>query len=340
MTDQEIRELPKVWCVGGDGGLGDIGFQNLSKSVLQNRPNMHVILLDTQVYSNTGGQNSDSSPMPGGGDMNSLGVATQGKMTEKKSVAEILSVGHGSPYVAQLSMANSGRYYRSIMDGLEYRGAAFFQSFTTCQPEHGVGDDMSNIQATTIRDSRGMPDFISNPSLGETGAETIDIRSNPSHNRDWHQVKSPLREEKYTYTVAHWAVTEARFRRHHRPAKEGEGTILLDEFMLRLNQNDVVNRRYLKRDHRAHTPDFEIYIDVDADGKVQRRVISRQMALFCIERRKAWRMLQSRAGVKNTDYIAHKALLTKVDKGKIELEDFLSRTAELYEEEKAALAVR
>ena len=62
MTDQEIVELPKVWVVGGDGGIGDIGYQNMSKVMLQNRPNVKVLMLDTQVYSNTGGQNSDSTP--------------------------------------------------------------------------------------------------------------------------------------------------------------------------------------------------------------------------------------------------------------------------------------
>jgi len=69
MTDQEVKELPKVWRVGGDGGMGDIGFQNVSKVVLQNRPNVKLLMLDTQVYSNTGGQNSDHSPMAGGFDM-------------------------------------------------------------------------------------------------------------------------------------------------------------------------------------------------------------------------------------------------------------------------------
>jgi len=62
MTDQEIVELPKVWVVGGDGGMGDIGYQNMSKVILQNRPNVKALMLDTQVYSNTGGQNSDSPP--------------------------------------------------------------------------------------------------------------------------------------------------------------------------------------------------------------------------------------------------------------------------------------
>ena len=107
MTDQEIVELPKVWVVGGDGGIGDIGYQNTSKVMLQNRPNVKVLMLDTQVYSNTGGQNSDSTPMLGGNDMNVFGSATQGKNTEKKTVAETFLAGHGSPFVAQVSMANA-----------------------------------------------------------------------------------------------------------------------------------------------------------------------------------------------------------------------------------------
>ena len=143
MTDQEIRELPKVWVVGGDGALGDIGFQNVSKVILQNRPNVKMLMLDTQVYSNTGGQNSDSSTMLGGYDMNQFGIASQGKLIEKKNVAEAFTSGHGSPFVAQVSMANAAKLYKAMLDGLEYRGTAFFQCYTTCQPEHGVSDNMS-----------------------------------------------------------------------------------------------------------------------------------------------------------------------------------------------------
>ena len=143
MTDQEILEMPKVWVVGGDGGMGDIGYQNMSKVILQNRPNVKAVMLDTQVYSNTGGQNSDSTPMLGGNDMNMFGTATQGKNVEKKTVAETFLAGHGSPFVAQISIANAPKLYRSILDGIEYRGTAFLQCFTTCQPEHGVADDMA-----------------------------------------------------------------------------------------------------------------------------------------------------------------------------------------------------
>ena len=190
MTDQEIVELPKVWVVGGDGGMGDIGYQNMSKVILQNRPNVKALMLDTQVYSNTGGQNSDSTPMLGGDDMNAFGAATQGKNTEKKTVAETFLAGHGSPFVAQVSMANAPKLYRAILDGLEYRGTMFLQAFTTCQPEHGVADDMALHQAQRVRDSRGVPEFVFNPRLGETYQEALDIKGNPSIDLDWYETKS------------------------------------------------------------------------------------------------------------------------------------------------------
>jgi pyruvate/2-oxoacid:ferredoxin oxidoreductase beta subunit len=176
MTDQEIIELPKAWVVGGDGGMGDIGYQNMSKVILQNRPNVKAVMLDTQVYSNTGGQNSDSTPMLGGNDMNMFGTATQGKNVEKKTVAETFLAGHGSPFVAQVSIANAPKLYRAILDGLEYRGTAFFQCFTTCQPEHGVADDLALTQAQRVRDSRGAPEFVFNPRLGESYQEVLDIK--------------------------------------------------------------------------------------------------------------------------------------------------------------------
>ena len=50
MTDQEILELPKAWVVGGDGGMGDIGYQNTSKVILQNRPNVKALMLDTRSF--------------------------------------------------------------------------------------------------------------------------------------------------------------------------------------------------------------------------------------------------------------------------------------------------
>jgi pyruvate-ferredoxin/flavodoxin oxidoreductase len=334
MTDQEIVELPKVWVVGGDGGIGDIGYQNTSKVMLQNRPNVKVLMLDTQVYSNTGGQNSDSTPMLGGNDMNVFGSATQGKNTEKKTVAETFLAGHGSPFVAQISMANAPKLYRAILDGLEYRGTMFLQAFTTCQPEHGVPDDMALFQAQRVRDSRGAPEFVFNPRLGETYQEALDLKGNPSIDLDWYETKSKTTGETMRYTVAHWCTTEARFRNHLKKIKPEAAAKLihLDNMLIRITQQDVVYRRYLTPGHRAFIPDFGVYIKYEADGKLEYRALSRQLVMFCVERRKAWRMLQSKAGIQNKEYAAQKAILAEVDAGKIPLDEFLAHAHELLAE--------
>ncbi|MGA8608051.1 MAG: 2-oxoacid:acceptor oxidoreductase family protein [Candidatus Sulfotelmatobacter sp.] len=332
MTDLEVLELPKVWAVGGDGGMGDIGYQNTSKVILQNRPNVKVVMLDTQLYSNTGGQNSDSTPMLGGNDMNVFGAATEGKTTEKKTVAETFLAGHGSPFVAQVSLANPPKFLRAILDGLEYRGTAFLQCFTTCQPEHGVGDDMALIQAQRVRDSRGAPEFIFNPRLGETYAETLDLKGNPSPDKDWYESKAKGAEEVSRYTVAHWCLTEARFRNHFKKIKkeQAEKLISLENMLVRITQQDVVYRRYLLPEHRSYVPDFGVYIKVPgAKGDVEYRATSRQLVLFCVERRKAWRMLQSKAGIVNKDYAAQKSILADVDAGKISKEELFAHGEQL-----------
>ena len=338
MTEQEIRELPKVWVVGGDGALGDIGFQNVSKVILQNRPNVKMLMLDTQVYSNTGGQNSDSSTMLGGYDMNQFGVASQGKLIEKKNVAEAFTSGHGSPFVAQVSMANSAKLFKAILDGLAYRGTAFFQAYTTCQPEHGVGDNMSAEQAKLVRDARGMPEFIFNPRRGESSQEAFDLKGNPSIDRDWWQTKYASTGEDYAFGVAHWAITEGRFRKHIKPIKETEaaGLMLLDEQLFFITQDDVIHRRVFDEQHRSFVKNFGCYIKSEAEGKMKFYAVTRQMVLFGVERRKAWRMLQSKAGVINKDYMAQKAFLAKLDKGEISLADAKTRLRELIAAEYAA----
>jgi len=328
LSEEEVLELPRVWAVGGDGGMGDIGYQNVSKAVLQNRPNLQIMMLDTQVYSNTGGQNSESSPMTGGFDMNQFGDATEGKLTEMKSVAESFLAGHGSPYVAQVSTANTANLYRALLEGLCYRGTAYFQVYTTCQPEHGVSDSASKRQATLARDSRGLPEFTYDPGRGESFTEAIDIKANPNHERDWFQkAVAKGKREKYAYTVAHWAVTEARFRSHHKriDAEEAARLIPLEKMIQLVTMDDVVKRRHLVPGHRAHIPrDGVCLTTYDAEGNPEYRRLSRQMVLFCIERRKAWRMLQSRAGVTNEDYANQRALLARLEAGELRREDVLA----------------
>jgi pyruvate-ferredoxin/flavodoxin oxidoreductase len=272
--------------------------------------------------------------MLGGGDMNTFGSATQGKNTEKKTVAETFLAGHGSPFVAQVSMANAPKLYRSILDGLEYRGTMFLQAFTTCQPEHGVADDMALHQAQRVRDSRGAPEFVFNPRLGETYQEALDIKGNPSIDLDWYETKSKETGEISRYTVAHWCTTEARFRNHLKKIKpeQAEKMIFLDNMLVRITQQDVVYRYYVKPGHRAYIPDFGVYIKQEQDGKTVYYALSRQLVMFCVERRKAWRMLQSKAGIVNKEYLAQKAILADVNAGKLPVEELFARGHELVRE--------
>jgi hypothetical protein len=97
--------------------------------------------------------------------------------------------------------------------------------------------------------------------------------------------------------------------------------IPLDNMLVRITQQDVVYRYYVKPGHRAYIPDFGVYIKHEQDGKTSLlRALSRQLVMFCVERRKAWRMLQSKAGIVNKEYQAQKAILAEVDAGKLPVE--------------------
>jgi pyruvate-ferredoxin/flavodoxin oxidoreductase len=80
-------------------------------------------------------------------------------------------------------------------------------------------------------------------------------------------------------------------------------------------------------------PDFGVYIRVQgSNGDAEYRAISRQLVLFCVERRKAWRMLQSKAGIENREYKAQRALLADVDAGKISKADLFAHAELLLRE--------
>jgi pyruvate-ferredoxin/flavodoxin oxidoreductase len=82
----------------------------------------------------------------------------------------------------------------------------------------------------------------------------------------------------------------------------------------KVTMNDIIHRNHVKEGHRSFIPDFGVYtIDYDSTGKPVYYTLSRQLVIFTVERRKAWRMLQSRAGIQNPDYQAQKELIRKMD---------------------------
>jgi pyruvate-ferredoxin/flavodoxin oxidoreductase len=184
-----------------------------------------------------------------------------------------------------------------------------------------------------------MPEFVFNPRLGETSQDAFDLKGNPSVNRDWWETQFKAGGDKYNFTVAHWALTEGRFRKHLKAITEEQSRDLigLDDMLVRLAQDDVVQRRVFDPNHRSFVPDFGVYIRAEIKGAVRHYTLSRQLVLFCVERRKSWRMLQSKAGIVSKDYQAQKALLRKVDAGEIPVNDLQTRTRELFQAELAAL---
>jgi len=101
----------------------------------------------------------------------------------------------------------------------------------------------------------------------------------------------------------------------------------------------VVYRRYLVHDHRSYIPDFGVYIKIQgSNGDAEYRAISRQLVLFCVARRQAWRMLQSKAGIENREYKAQRSILADVDTGKISHQAFFAHAEELLKERLAASA--
>lgn len=116
--------------------------------------------------------------------------------------------------------------------------------------------------------------------------------------------------------------------------------VTFDEILALVTQDDVVHRRVFDPAHRSFVPNFGAYIKAEINGKTKYFAVSRQMILFGVERRKSWRMLQSKAGQANKDYLAQKAVLAKIDKGELPLAEAKGRLRELLAAEASVVGAK
>ncbi len=182
-SDEEWELCPPVVAIGGDGAMYDIGFQNLSRAMMSGKP-IKVLVLDTQVYSNTGGQACTSGFFGQISDMAQYGKSIQGKQEIRKEIG-LIGMAHRTSYVMQSTIANPNHMIEGMITGLKTRRPALFNLYTPCQPEHGIGDDMSAHQAKLAVESRAYPLFRYNPDLGVTPEECFDLEGNPAIDLDW-----------------------------------------------------------------------------------------------------------------------------------------------------------
>ncbi|MCP3959485.1 MAG: pyruvate ferredoxin oxidoreductase, partial [bacterium] len=118
-TDDEFRLCPPVLTIGGDGAMLDIGFQNVSRLMASGKP-IRVVVLDTQVYSNTGGQACTSGFHGQISDMAAYGAASHGKEEQRKEMS-LIAMAHRGTYVLQSSQALPSHLLGGVLRGLGSR---------------------------------------------------------------------------------------------------------------------------------------------------------------------------------------------------------------------------
>lgn len=119
-------EKKSMWIIGGDGWAYDIGFSGLDH-VLSTGENVNILVLDTEVYSNTGGQKSKSSPIGA-----SAKFSVKGKTTGKKDLA-MQAMAHGKAFVAEISMgANDVHALKTILEAEAFPGPSIIIAYSHC----------------------------------------------------------------------------------------------------------------------------------------------------------------------------------------------------------------
>jgi pyruvate-ferredoxin/flavodoxin oxidoreductase len=171
LADMLVRK--SVWIVGGDGWAYDIGFGGLDH-VLASGRNVKVLVLDTEVYSNTGGQMSKSTPRAA-----VAKFASAGKPGRKKDLG-LIAMTYGNIYVATIAMgASDEQTLRAFLEAEAYDGPALIIAYSHCIA-HGIE------MATGMQDQKAAVDsgqwllYRYNPSLAEEGENPLVLDSRGS----------------------------------------------------------------------------------------------------------------------------------------------------------------
>ncbi|MBU6134035.1 pyruvate:ferredoxin (flavodoxin) oxidoreductase [Clostridium tertium] len=137
LKDKEFFVHRSQWIFGGDGWAYDIGYGGLDH-VLASGENVNVLVFDTEIYSNTGGQSSKSTP-----EAAVAKFAATGKRTKKKDLG-LMAMTYGYVYVAQVCMgANLNQTLKAIAEAEAYNGPSLIIAYSTCI-SHGIKMGMSN----------------------------------------------------------------------------------------------------------------------------------------------------------------------------------------------------
>ncbi|NLL63496.1 MAG: pyruvate:ferredoxin (flavodoxin) oxidoreductase [Ruminococcaceae bacterium] len=164
LNKKEFLSKKSVWIFGGDGWAYDIGYGGLDH-VIASGEDVNILVFDTEVYSNTGGQASKASQL---GQVAQFAVA--GKTVKKKSLAEI-AMAYGYVYVAQIAMgADQNQTLKALIEAENYNGPSIIIGYSPCEM-HSIKGGMVNCQNEMKKavDCGYWNLFRYNPALKEEG---------------------------------------------------------------------------------------------------------------------------------------------------------------------------
>lgn len=182
------------WIFGGDGWAYDIGYGGLDH-VIASGEDVNILVLDTEVYSNTGGQASKSTPAGA-----VAKFAASGKKIRKKDLG-VMAMSYGYVYVAQVAMgANNAQYLKAIKEAEAYPGPSLIIAYSPCI-NHGLRDGMGQTQGQTKHavEAGYWHNYRFNPLLEAEGKNPFILDSKEP---DWTKFQDFLKSEvRYTSLV-------------------------------------------------------------------------------------------------------------------------------------------
>jgi pyruvate-ferredoxin/flavodoxin oxidoreductase len=291
-TEEERLLSPTIVALGGDGAMYDIGFQNLSR-LMASGLNVKVLVVDTGVYSNTGGQTSTAGPQGQIADLSPYGKVSDGKQEARKELA-LIAMTHRSTYVLQGSTADANHLISGYVEGLNFNGPAVFNVYCACPPEHIIPDDAGVAHSIMARDSRMYPQFKFHPHNGKLPwRECLSLEGNPDIELDWptyelsyKNVYGETEKMVLPFTFADFAVTEGRFKNHFKKEKADAWTPEM-----------VPLAEYLDLEDEDRQELIPYIFGVDKDEHLIRITLSKTMIDSCADRKSFWRLLKEFAGL-------------------------------------------
>jgi pyruvate-ferredoxin/flavodoxin oxidoreductase len=320
-TDEEFLLCPPIVAMGGDGAMYDIGFQNLSRLMASGMP-LRVVVLDTQVYSNTGGQACTSGLFGQVSDMAAYGRSQHGKIEERKELA-LIAMAHRTSFVLQSSQAAPVHLMGGVLRGLASRRPAIFNIYAPCQTEHGIADNASETAARLAVESRAYPFMLYDPDAGSTLAERLDLEGNPVIEEDWPTYELTYQGDEgneqqmvLPMTIADWAATEKRFAKHFVPAEKADTEVEL-----------IPYHEYLEMTQQEQQDKRPFIYTLESDKRLKRLLVSDEIVQLGRERLGLWSQLREMSGDVVGDAVREKVL----EDHELEFEQRLVAMREQYE---------